>query len=526
MKAIAILLTAASLPAVAQVSYERILNAAREPGNWLTYSGSYSGHRYSPLTQINSLNAGRLKPLWTYQLDVTHKFETSPIVVDGVIYITEPPSNVTAIDGRTGRSLWRYRRPVPRDLRLCCGQVNRGVAVLGELVFVGTVDNHLIALDAATGRVAWDTLVSDHKTGFSITVAPLAVKDKVIVGIAGGEYGVRGFIDAYDAKTGKLAWRFYTVPQAGEPGVETWFGDSWKTGAATTWVTGSYDAAQNLLIWGTGNPGPDWNGDGRAGDNLYSDSFVALDADTGKLKWYFQFTPHDVHDWDATQVPVLMDGMIRGKKRKLVVTANRNAFYYVLDRETGEYLHSKPYVKQTWATGIDDKGRPIRVPNTSPTVEGTVVYPAVPGGTNWFSPSYSPLANLFYVATHESGGVYFKGETDYKPGALFNGGGFRGVPREEPRGAIRALNPLTGQQVWEFRTNSPGWSGVMSTAGGVVFSGTSEGAVLALDGKTGRLLWRYQTGGEVASNPVSYLVDGKQQIAMAAGRSLFVFGLE
>jgi alcohol dehydrogenase (cytochrome c) len=522
----AAVLVAACLPLAAQVSFERIRDSAKEPGNWLTYSGNYDGHRFSPLKQITASNAARLRPLWVYQIDATHRFQASPIVVDGIMYITEPPHNVTALDARTGRTLWKYRRPVPKDPRLCCGQVNRGVAILGDLVFLGTIDAHLLALDTSTGRVVWDVEVTDYKTGHSITVAPLAVKDKVIVGIAGGEFGVRGFLDAYHAASGKRAWRFYTIPGPGEPGNDTWAGESWKTGAAPTWVTGSYDAAQNLLIWGTGNPGPDWNGDVRAGDNLYSDSFVALDADTGKLKWHFQFTPHDVHDWDATQVPVLIDGEVRGRTRKLVVTANRNAFYYVLDRETGEYLHSKPYVKQTWAKGIDDKGRPVRVPNTSPTVEGTLVYPAVPGGTNWYSPSYSPQTNLFYVSAREEGGVYFKGEADYKPGSFFNGGGFRMAPKEEPWGAIRALRALTGEQAWEFRTKAPSWAGVMSTAGGVVFGGTSEGSVVALDAAGGKLLWNFQTGGEVASNPVSYMVDGKQQVAMAAGRSLFVFGLE
>jgi alcohol dehydrogenase (cytochrome c) len=520
------LLVGLVLPATAQVSFERIRNAEKEPANWLTYSGNYSGYRYSPLKQITALNVAKLRPQWLYQLDVTHGFQTSPIVVDGIMYITEPPSNVTALDARTGRHLWKYRRPAPDDLRLCCGRVNRGVAVLDDLVFLATIEAALVALDAKTGRVVWETQVADHKTGYSMTLAPLVVKDKVIVGVAGGEFGIRGYIDAYEAKTGKRAWRFYTVPAAGEPGVETWAGESWKTGAASIWVTGSYDPDQNITIWGVGNPGPDWNGDARAGDNLYSDCFVALDADTGKLKWHFQFTPHDVHDWDATQIPVLIDGVLRGQKRKLVVTANRNGFYYVLDRQSGEYLHSKPFIKQTWATGIDDKGRPMRVPGTAPSVEGTVVYPSVPGGTNWFSPSYNPLTNLFYVAIREEGGVYFKGQADFKPGSFFNGGGFRRVPLEEPWGAIRALQPLSGELAWEFKTKRPGRAGVLSTAGGIVFSGTSDGDALALEARSGKLLWRFQTGGEVASNPVSYLVDGKQQVALAAGRSLFVFGLD
>ncbi|MBI3668054.1 MAG: PQQ-binding-like beta-propeller repeat protein, partial [Acidobacteria bacterium] len=358
MKASLILL-AFALSLAAQVPYDRIRQADAEPGNWLTYSGNYNAHRYSRLNQINTSNVKRLKTAWVYQNQTTHYFETTPLVVDGVMYITEPPSDVTALDTRTGRPLWQYRRTTPKDVRVCCGQVNRGLAALDDLVFIGTVDAHLIALDAKSGIVRWDVVVADYKTGHAITAAPLAVKDKVIVGIAGGEYGVRGFVDAYEAKTGKPAWRFWTIPAPGEPGNETWAGDSWKTGSATTWVTGSYDPELNLIYWGTGNPGPDWNADVRAGDNLYTDCLLALDADTGKLKWHFQFTPHDGHDWDSVEIPVLVDGEVRGQRRKLVLFANRNAFYYVLDRQSGEFLSGKPFAKQTWAKGLDDRGRPI-----------------------------------------------------------------------------------------------------------------------------------------------------------------------
>ena len=331
----ALLLFAAVLPLGAQVSYERIRQAESEPGNWLTYSGNYSAQRYSRLNQINSTNVRRLQPLWVYQARETGGFESSPLVVDGVMYVSEPASGVTALDTLTGRPLWKFNRNLPKGVRGCCGEVNRGVAILGDMVYVGTFDAHLIALDMQSGIVRWDVEVADFKLGHSITGAPLAIKDKIVIGIAGGEYGVRGFVDAYDAKTGKRAWRFWTVPSAGEPGSETWAGDSAKTGAATTWVTGAYDPEQNLVFWGTGNPGPDWNGDNRAGDNLYSDCLLALDGDTGKLKWYFQFTPHDVHDWDSTEVPVLADAVVRGEKRKVVLFGNRNAFYYVIDRTSG-----------------------------------------------------------------------------------------------------------------------------------------------------------------------------------------------
>ncbi len=515
-----------SQPAHSQVPFERIRRADAEPGNWLTYSGNLQSQRYSALKQITTANVSRLKPVWVYQVRALHKLETTPLVVDGVMYITEPPSDVTALDTRTGRPLWRHRRTIPEDVRVCCGQVNRGVAILDDLLFIGTIDSHLVALDAKTGHVRWDTAVADYKTGHSITVAPLAVKDKVIVGIAGGEFGVRGFLDAYEAKTGKKVWRFWTVPGAGEPGNETWAGDSWKTGSATTWVTGSYDPELNLIFWGTGNPGPDWNGDVREGDNLYSDCLLALDADTGKLKWYFQFTPHDVHDWDATQIPVLAEGTVRGKRRKLILFANRNAFYYVLDRQTGEFLLGAPFAKQTWAKELDDNGRPIRLPGTFPTIQGTVVYPSVPGATNWFSPSYSPLTKLFYVAAKEQGGIYFMGEAEYKPGILFEAGGFHAIPGDEPYGAVRAIQPETGQVQWEFKLHTPARAGLLSTAGGLVFGGANEGDFFALDALTGKPLWNFQTGGQINSNPISYLSEGKQHVAIAAGQSIFIFALD
>ena len=521
-----LLVLAAGLPLLGQVSHERILKSSAEPGNWLTYSGNYSGHRFSPLEQINDRNVARLKPVWSYQVNSLQKFESTPLVVDGVMYLSEAPSNVTALDTRTGRPLWKYRRVLPDDVRVCCGMVNRGVAVLGDLVYIGTVDAHLVALDSKTGEVRWDTTVADYKAGYSITVAPLAVKDKIVVGMAGGEYGVRGFLDAYDAKTGKRAWRFWTIPGPGEPGNQSWKGDTWKTGSATTWVTGAFDPESNLIYWGTGNPGPDWNGEQRGGDNLYSDCLIAVDADSGKLKWYFQFTPHDVHDWDATEVPILVDGEVRGKKRKMVVFANRNAFYYVLDRTSGEFLAGKAYAKQTWAKGLDDSGRPVVLEGTSPSLAGTKVWPSVSGSNNWYSPSYSPRTDLLYVATRESGSIYFLGEAEYKEGEQFNGGGFRSIPGEEEYGAIRALHPATGAVAWEYKLFTPPWAGVLSTAGNLVFGSTNEGQAFALQASTGKPLWRYQAGGMARANPVSYTSDGKQYVAMAIGTALYVFGLE
>jgi alcohol dehydrogenase (cytochrome c) len=508
--------------AAAQVPYERILNARREPHNWLTYSGTYDGQRYSTLDQINASNVKRLQVAWVMQSGQLEPTQVSPIVVDGVMYVTEPPNFVRAVDALTGTTIWTYRRTIAEELRLCCSRVNRGVAVLDDMVYYTAVDAHMVALDAKTGRLRWDAEMSDYKLGYSSTNAPLAVKGKVITGMAGGEYGVRGYVEAYDAKTGKRLWRTHTIPARGEKGVETWAGESWQTGSGTTWVTGSYDPENNLVIWGTGNPGPDWNGDGRKGDNLFSDSFVALDADTGEMKWYFQFTPHDTHDWDATQVPVLIDGNFRGQRRKMVATANRNGFYYVLDRANGKFLHARPYVKQTWATGHDDAGRPQVIPGTDPTENGNLVYPSLAGGTNWFSPSWSPKHNLFYVPAREEGAYYFKGEAVFKPGALFNGGGQRSNPAEEPYGAIRALETDTGSMKWEFRMKSQATAGILSTAGDLVVSATG-GDVIALHAATGELLWRFKGGSGALAAPVTYMVNGKQYIAMAVGRSIFAF---
>ena len=511
----------------AQVSYDRLVKSDNEARNWLTYSGNYAGHRFSALTGLTPSNVARLKPAWVYQIDGRGRFETTPVVVDGVMYVTEPPTRVTALDARTGRPLWSWQRSLPEKVvMLGFGPTNRGVAVLDNMVYVGTLDCHLVALDAKSGAVRWDTQVAINLLGYSITVAPLAIDGKVIVGVSGGEAGIRGLIDAYDAKTGKRLWRFWTVPGPGEQGNETWSKNSWKTGGAPTWVTGSYDPTLNLIYWGTGNPGPDWNGDPRGGDNLYSCSLLALDASSGFLKWYFQFTPHDTHDWDATEIPVLFDADIQGRRRRLVAMANRNAFYYLLDRETGEFVLGQPYAKQTWTNGLDSHGRPNTIPNMEPSLEGTLVYPSLHGATNWFSPSYSPITKFFYVATREVGAYYYKDEAEYKPGVAFTGGGHRALEGDDAYGAIRALDAATGKLKWEFRLHSPPWAGVLSTAGGLVFGGSDEGNFYALDALTGKPLWDFQTGGSIADNPMSYEVDGKQYVTIAAGHALYAFGLQ
>ncbi|HXA64972.1 MAG TPA: PQQ-dependent dehydrogenase, methanol/ethanol family [Bryobacteraceae bacterium] len=521
-----LLLLAAGAVLHGQVPYERILKAHLEPGNWLTYSGDYQAHGYSALDLINTSNVAGLKVAWMYQIGTTHHFETTPLVFDGIMYITEPPSDVTALDLRTGRPIWSYRRSLPKGVIVCCGQVNRGLAVLDDQLFLGTVDAHLVALDLRTGRVRWDVEVADYKEAYSITVAPLAVKDKVIVGIAGAEYGIRGFLDAYDAKTGKRAWRFYTVPALGEPGNETWSGDSWKTGGAPTWVTGAFDPESNVVYWGTGNPSPDMIGDDRKGDNLYSDSLLALDADSGKLRWYFQFTPHDVLDMDANQVPVLLDANFRGRPRKLVLFANRNGFYYVLDRLTGEFLVGKQFAKQNWTSGLDQNGRPKFNPAAVPSPEGALVYPDDDGTANWFSPSFDPKTELFYQNVREKGAIQKRTHASYEPGHLFMGANRLPIPGEEPWGALRALDWRTGETRWEFRVHTPPWCGVLSTAGGLVFSGTMEGDFFAVDASTGKLLWRIQTGGAIWSNPISYLSESQQFIVVSAGTTVIAFSVD
>ncbi len=510
----------------AQVPYQRIQTAAADPNSWVTYSGNYQGQRYSPLSEINPGNVSRLKPTWVYQMRNPGIVETSPIVADGVMYITEPPSTATALDLRTGRPLWTYTPRIPSDVIIIGSPpVNRGVAILDDMVFLGTVNCHLIGIDAKTGIVRWDTVVDDNRKGYYITAAPLAVDGKLFIGVSGAETGIRGFVDAYDPKTGKRLWRTWTVPAKGEPGSESWGGDSAQHGGGSTWVTGSYDPDLNLVYWGTGNPAPDWNDDTRPGDNLYTCSLIAMDANTGKIKWHFQFTPHDVHDWDAAEIPVLIDTVVNGKPRKVVTMANRNGFYYVLDRTTGEFISATPYIKQNWTDGMDAKGRPFARRDADPKVEGTLVYPSISGGSNWYSPSYSPKTGLFYQAAREMAGVYFKGDAEYKDGTAYTGGGGDNKNGDDAYGAIRALGAADGKMKWEFRLVTPPMAGTFVTAGGLVFAGAEEGNFFALDAGTGKPLWETQLGGAVRASAMSFAIDGKQQVAIAAGSAMFVFGL-
>jgi len=527
-----LLLTISAGSASAEVSFDRLLNAADEPQSWLTYSGTYRSERFSPLTEINRSNVNNLKVIWAYQMQPSSYggaglVETTPLVADGIMYLTEPPSTVTALDARTGKRLWTWSPEMPEEvLHIGFPMVNRGVALLDDAVYVGTLDAHLVALDAATGAVRWDVEVADNKLNYSLTLAPLAIDGQIIIGMSGAEAGIRSFVDAYDSATGERLWRFYTIPAPGEPGSETWQGDDWQTGGGSTWLTGSFDPELDLLYWTVGNPAPDWNGDLRPGDNLYSCSIIALDPQSGEMKWYFQFTPHDTHDWDANQIPVLLDAHWNGSERKIVALANRNAFFYLLDRETGEYLHGNEYSKQTWAAGLDETGRPIVLPGTEPTEEGNLIWPSLQGATNWFSPSYNPDTEQFFVATRLMGAVYYKADVVYEEGEPFLGGGEQALSGDDAAGAIRSMDVLTGKQQWEFMLHSPPWAGVMATAGGLVFGGSNEGNAFALDAKTGKALWDFQTGGAVRTNPMSFAIDGKQRIVTTGGGTMFVFGLE
>jgi alcohol dehydrogenase (cytochrome c) len=536
----ALLLAAASLtaPVAAQVSFDRLLHSGETPQDWLSYSGSFLSQRYSALSQITPDNVKNLEQKWVFQTRSLEKFETTSLVVDGVMYTVQAPNDIVAMDAATGRIFWIYSYSPAPQARLCCGRVNRGLAILGDTLFMGTIDAHIVAVDARNGHLLWNTPVANPEAGYAITHAPLVVKDKVIVGTAGGEYGIRGFLAAYDVHTGKEVWRFNNIPGPGEKGHETWAGDSWKHGGASVWMTGSYDPELNLTYWGIGNPGPDWNADLRLGDNLYTDCVVALDADTGKIKWHFQFTPHDDFDYDSVQVPVLADLQWKGARRRVLLWANRNGFFYVLDRATGEFLLGKPFAKVTWAKGLDEKGRPMRAVGMVPTADGKLIYPGNQGATNWYSPSYSPHTGLFYIPTWDNYySVYKKENVEFAEGRLFTGPlPASPVPlirppqivsrkEEDGYGAIRAIDPESGDRKWEYKMTDVTDSGILTTATDVLFAGGREGYFMSLEARTGALLWKASVGGQVSAGPMSYAVGGKQYVAIAAGNSLFVYGL-
>ena len=537
---VAFLVSLFSLPALAQVTYDRLLNATREPQNWLTYSGTYKSQRHSLLAEIDKTNVEQLELKWVFQAQSFQSFEASPLVVDDVMYLTQPPNDVVALDAKTGRLYWIYSYQPLSTARPCCGQVNRGLAMLGHTLFMATIDAQLVAIDSRDGAQLWKVAVADPEEGYAMTLAPLVVKDKVLVGVAGGEFGIRGFISAYDATTGDELWRFYTIPGPDDIGHDTWSGDDWRTGGAPVWVTGSYDAEFNLTYWGVGNPGPDWNPAQRPGDNLFSDSVVALDVDTGQLEWYFQFTPNDPYDYDATQVPVLVDTTWNGAPRKVMMWANRNGFFYMLDRVTGEFLAGSPFVNVNWASGLDANGRPIPTPQPA----GAPTFPGAFGGTNWYSPSYSPRTGLFYVSAWEDYAVVFRpAEQEYTAGQAFTGGGVSSPAPNVPtppflkgspinnfvgvtgKGATIAIDPQTGQIVWKHTMVDMTTSGILTTATDLLFTGGREGHFMALDAADGTELWKASLGGQIVNGPMTYEVDGEQYVAAAAGNSLFTFGL-
>jgi alcohol dehydrogenase (cytochrome c) len=489
---------------------------------WLTYHGSYNGNRFSQVADINRDNVYQLQARWIKPLPPSAgRIEATPLVASGRMFLTDQEGGVFALDARSGDVLWRYTRPLPRALQLCCVSANRGVALLAGKLYVTTLDAHLIALDSRSGKLLWDIVIADYKEGYTSTGAPLAIKNMIVSGIAGSEFGAPGFVTAFDADTGKVLWRFDTVPRPGEKGNDTWAGDSWRTGGVGTWMTGTYDPDLDLVYWGTANPAPDFDATVRAGDNLYSNSVLALHADTGRLAWYFQYTPGDDHDWDAVQTPVLADVKDNGRVRKLLLNANRNGFFYVLDRETGAFLHATPFVKQNWAARIMPDGRPVKRPEASGSERGSLVYPGASGGTNWWPPTYNPQAQLMIVPALERPGVFFKMTQNERRDGQQLLGGLAGSAALSHFTAVRALDPLTGNLRWEHRfsqRSATGYvGGLLSTAGGLVFT-SDLSKFIALDLGSGAELWSFQAGAEIHGSPATYRIDGEQFIAIVAGQ--------
>jgi alcohol dehydrogenase (cytochrome c) len=517
----------ADTQADSSITYADIRRGLADPSRWLTFSGDYSGQRHSPLEQITPTNVHRLVPRWTFQTGTLARgrgFETTPLVLDGVLYVTGANNFAWALDARSGRPFWEYRRTLPDDLTYgASAPVNRGFAILGERLFMVTLDAHLLALDRRTGSVLWETELADYRVGYAATLAPLVVEDQVIVGISGGEYPTRGFLDAYDPDTGERLWRFYTIPAPGERGSETWPTPKvMARGGGATWMTGSYDPELDLLYWGTGNPNPDYYGADRRGDNLYTNSLVALEAATGALRWHYQFTPHDTHDWDSNHVPVLAENEIDGAPRRDVMVANRNGFFYVLDRTSGELLVAEPFTATTWAREIGPDGRPI-VRNEDGS-EGCL--PDQWGGTNFNPPSFDPQLGFFFVNARETCATYVAQPPALVPGQI-NTGGVVWVDRDyRAYGALRAIDAMSGEQRWESRQATPSLAGVMSTASGLVFAGDNEGNFGAFDSRTGENLWQYQTGSSIwGAAAMTYMLDGRQYVLIPSGGALIAFAL-
>ena len=495
--------------------------------NWPSYNGDYTGRRYSSLDQINAKNAASIRAQWTFHAPNSDALEVTPVVLDGLMFVTSA-NDAYALDAQTGRVVWHHSWPITEGLIDDASQHhNRGVGVWGNSVFMETDNAHLLCLDARSGNLRWDVAYTDGNRNYGATSAPLVVNGKVIVGTSGGDDGIRGFVSAFDAETGKLAWRFWTIPAPGEHGSESWPGDSYLHGGGTTWMPGTFDPELNTLYWGTSNPSPDYDGGPRPGDDLYTDCLLALDADTGKLKWYFQFTPHDLFDYDAVETPVLIDRVYQGKPRKLLVEANRNGFLYILDRTDGKFLSAVPFVeKLNWATGIDAQGRPIRT-DVMPTEKGTRICPGIIGATNWYSPSYNPGTDLFYFLALESCDIYhFKAEK-FTPGQTYYATGTNRSPSDKSQKILLGFALDAGKPVWKYPQLGVGYSsgGTMTTAGGLVFFGDESQTFEAVDAKSGAPLWHFNTGQNIHASPMTFAVNGNQYVSIAAGSNVFCFGL-
>ena len=496
--------------------------------DWSSYNGSATSNRHSPIDQIDRNNVDQLTTEWFFPIYDMRMVEGTPVVIAGVMYVTAA-NQVYALDAATGREIWRYSQPRTEGL---VGDpaigLNRGVAVREDLLFTVTDHAHVIALDRFTGELVWDAEMADYRDHYGAVAAPLVVDDLVIAGISAGDTGLRGFLDAYHAATGERAWRFWTIPAPGEPGSETWGDpDVLRRGCGATWLTGSYDAELDLLYWPTGNPCPDLNGERRPGDNLYTNSVVALTPRTGALEWYFQFTPHDTHDWDAQEPLLLIDEEFQGRPRKLLIQGNRNGFFYVLDRTNGQFLLGEPFVNQTWAAGMDDSGRPIVLPGSDPTDAGSDVCPAIRGATNWWATSYHPGTKLFYLLAHESCMTYTKNDRDWQRGRSWLGGTVRLADGSPNQKFIRAIDIQTGRTVWSYAQTGKAqtYSGVLSTDGDLVFFGEDSGAFAALDAHSGTPLWHFQANQDWKASPMTYMVGGRQYVAIASGLGFWAFAL-
>jgi alcohol dehydrogenase (cytochrome c) len=497
--------------------------------NWLSYNGDYTGRRYSSLAEINVTNVNQLRAQWVFHARNSDRLEVTPIVMGGLMFVTAG-NDAFALDGRTGRVVWHHSRPTSEGLIDDASRhINRGVGLWQNRVYIETDNAHLLCLDARSGNLIWDVAYADWNKNYGATSAPLVVKDKVLVGTSGGDDGVRGFVAAYEAMTGKLAWRFWTIPAPGEFGSQSWPKELYLHGGGTTWMPGTYDPELNLIFWTTGNPAPDFEGSVRPGDDLYTDCVLALDPDSGKLKWYFQFTPHDLFDYDATETPILVDAVYKGEPRKLLVQANRNGFIYVLDRTNGKFLSGVPFVeKLNWAKGIDAQGRPIRA-EVMPTPAGSRICPGYAGATNWFAPSYNEATHfVYFIALEECETFFSKPEPEtFKEGRMFYSTGVKRIPGENSQKILLAYNLDTGTLAWKYPQAGQGHSsgGTMTTAGGLLFFGDDAESFEAVDAATGKPMWHFNTGQGMTASPMSYSVGGKQYVAIAAGSDIFSFAL-